>query len=62
MEQTLSIPRQTLHQHVVARLEAAGFTEVRSGLVPGDKVVLQGNRQVYTAWLTGGVPPKQEDD
>lgn len=37
-------------------------TEVTSGLVPGDKVVVQGNRQVYTLWLTGGVPIKDEDD
>ena len=45
-----------------AGARAGGFTEVRSGLVPGDKVVLQGNRQVYTAWLTGGVPLPAEDD
>lgn len=30
------------------------YTEVTDGLVPGDLVVTQGNRQVYTLWLTGG--------
>ena len=30
------------------------YTEVTDGLVPGDEVVTQGNRQVYTLWLTGG--------
>ena len=30
------------------------FTEVSDGLVPGDEVVTQGNRQIYTLWLTGG--------
>lgn len=30
------------------------YTEVTDGLVPGDEVVTQGNRQVYTMWLTGG--------
>lgn len=30
------------------------FVEVVSGLVPGDEVILQGGRQVYTLWLTGG--------
>ncbi len=30
------------------------YTEVTDGLVPGDAVVTQGNRQVYTVWLTGG--------
>jgi RND family efflux transporter MFP subunit len=38
------------------------YTEVTDGLVPGDAVVTQGNRQVYTAWLTGGTPLKGEDD
>ncbi|MBI1215839.1 MAG: efflux RND transporter periplasmic adaptor subunit [Alphaproteobacteria bacterium] len=30
------------------------YTEVTDGLVPGDEVVTQGKRQVYTMWLTGG--------
>ena len=30
------------------------YSEVTDGLVPGDEVVTQGNRQVYTMWLTGG--------
>lgn len=30
------------------------YTEVADGLVPGDEVVVQGNRQLYTLWLTGG--------
>ena len=38
------------------------YTEVTDGLVPGDAVVTQGNRQVYTTWLTGGAPLKDEDD
>lgn len=38
------------------------YTEVTDGLVPGDQVVTQGNRQVYTVWLTGGVPLRGEDD
>ena len=29
-------------------------TEVTDGLVPGDEVVTQGNRQIYTLWLIGG--------
>ena len=38
------------------------YTEVTDGLVPGDEVVTQGNRQVHTVWLTGGAPLKGEDD
>ena len=36
------------------------YTEITEGLVPGDEVVTQGNRQVYTVWLTGGTPAKSE--
>lgn len=28
--------------------------EVQDGLVPGDLIVTQGNRELYTLWLTGG--------
>ena len=38
------------------------YTEITGGLVPGDKVVSQGNREVYTLWLTGGTPLRGEDD
>lgn len=38
------------------------YMEVTDGLVPGDEVVTQGNRQLYTLWLTGGKPPKSGDD
>jgi multidrug efflux pump subunit AcrA (membrane-fusion protein) len=30
------------------------YSEITDGLVPGDTVVTQGNRQIYTLWLTGG--------
>ncbi len=30
------------------------YTEITSGLVPGDAVVTQGARELYTLWLTGG--------
>jgi cobalt-zinc-cadmium efflux system membrane fusion protein len=29
-------------------------SEITDGLVPGDEVATQGNRQIYTLWLTGG--------
>ncbi|MHB1948628.1 MAG: efflux RND transporter periplasmic adaptor subunit [Gammaproteobacteria bacterium] len=29
------------------------YTEILDGLVPGDEVVTQGNRELYTLWLTG---------
>ncbi|WED44618.1 efflux RND transporter periplasmic adaptor subunit [Legionella cardiaca] len=36
-------------------------TEIIEGLVEGDEVVIQGNRQLYTLWLTGGQPSTTED-
>jgi cobalt-zinc-cadmium efflux system membrane fusion protein len=36
------------------------YSEVTDGLVPGDEVVVQGKRQVYTMWLTGS-PAKPAD-
>ena len=37
------------------------YTEVLSGLVPGDEVVTVGARQVYTLWLMGGAKPSGGD-
>jgi cobalt-zinc-cadmium efflux system membrane fusion protein len=37
------------------------YSEVTDGLVPGDDVVVQGKRQVYTMWLTGGGQAKPAD-
>ena len=37
------------------------YSEITDGLVPGDEVVTQGNRQIYTLWLTGGGQAKTKD-
>jgi multidrug efflux pump subunit AcrA (membrane-fusion protein) len=37
------------------------YSEITDGLVPGDEVATQGNREIYTMWLTGG-QMKSEDD
>lgn len=38
------------------------FAEVTDGIVPGDEVVTQGNRQLYTLWLTGGGSTAEQQD
>lgn len=38
------------------------FVEVKDGLVPDDEVVTQGQREIYTAWLTGGKKPATDKD
>ncbi len=37
-------------------------SEILSGLVPGDEVVTQGAREVYTTWLTGGHGPTASEE
>ncbi|WP_131783891.1 efflux RND transporter periplasmic adaptor subunit [Legionella gresilensis] len=34
------------------------YTEIKAGLVPGDEVVIQGARQLYTLSISGGGKPK----
>lgn len=36
------------------------YTEITAGLVPGDEVVTQGNREIYTMWLSGGQMKAEE--
>lgn len=36
------------------------YTVVNDGLVPGDQVATQGNREIYTLWLTGGQTEAKE--
>lgn len=36
------------------------YSQITEGLVPGDEVVTQGNRELYTLWLTGGSQAKTE--
>lgn len=38
------------------------YLEVKDGLVPGDEVVVQGQRELFTAWLTGGKKPAADKD
>lgn len=56
------------HEHTYKRIEVeAGasddeYTEITSGLSSGDEVVTQGNRQLYTLWLSGGHSESSEED
>ena len=36
------------------------YSEITDGVVPGDEVVTQGNREIYTMWLTGGQMKAEE--
>jgi multidrug efflux pump subunit AcrA (membrane-fusion protein) len=38
------------------------YVEIKDGLVPGDEVVVQGQRELFTAWLTGGKKPAADKD
>jgi len=47
---------------IVTGLEDDLFVEVKDGLVPGDLVVTDGKRQIYTNWLAGGPATKEDAD
>jgi multidrug efflux pump subunit AcrA (membrane-fusion protein) len=38
------------------------FIEIKAGLVPGDNVVIAGQREIFTQWLTGGAKPAADKD
>lgn len=38
------------------------FVEIKDGLVPGDAVVISGQREIFTQWLTGGAKPADDKD
>ncbi|HAU1297299.1 TPA: efflux RND transporter periplasmic adaptor subunit [Legionella pneumophila] len=48
------------YERVVVNVGAVDdeHSEITDGLVPGDLVVTQGNRELYTLWLSGGSKPK----
>ncbi|AGH53183.1 TPA: efflux RND transporter periplasmic adaptor subunit [Legionella pneumophila subsp. pneumophila] len=48
------------YDRVVVKVGAVDdeHSEITDGLVPGDLVVTQGNRELYTLWLSGGSKPK----
>lgn len=49
----LKLGDQYVRQDVTLGIADSEFTEVTSDLVPGDQVVVQGARQLYTLWLSG---------
>jgi len=49
----LKLGDQYVRQDITLGIADHEFTEVTSELVPGDQVVVQGARQLYTLWLTG---------
>ncbi|WP_051555162.1 efflux RND transporter periplasmic adaptor subunit [Legionella fairfieldensis] len=46
---------------VTTGITTHNYTEILSGLAAGDEVVTQGNRQLYTLWLTGYQPQPTGD-
>jgi cobalt-zinc-cadmium efflux system membrane fusion protein len=55
-EQFVFVRNGDTYDRVVVQLGASDdtYTEITEGLVPGDEVVTQGNRELYTLWLSGG--------
>jgi multidrug efflux pump subunit AcrA (membrane-fusion protein) len=53
-------PKQFRRVEVTLGAADDTYTEITSELVPGDEVVTQGNRELYTMWLTGGQMKKED--
>lgn len=53
-----------IYERVVVTIGAGddSYTEIKEGLVPGDEVVIQGNRELYTLWLSGGGTPHKDKE
>ena len=50
-----------VRQDVATGLSDDSYIEITDGLYPGDQVVTDGNRQIYTKWLLGGVNVEEKD-
>lgn len=55
-EQFVFIRKGNIYDRVVVRIGAIddAYSEITEGLAPGDEVVTQGQRELYTLWLSGG--------
>lgn len=55
-EQFVFVRNGDTYDRVVVSIGASDdtYSEITDGLVPGDEVVIQGNRELYTLWLSGG--------
>lgn len=55
-EQFVFVRNGDTYDRVVVGVGASDdtYSEIKEGLVPGDEVVIQGNRELYTMWLSGG--------
>ncbi|KTD82539.1 efflux RND transporter periplasmic adaptor subunit [Legionella waltersii] len=52
------------YDRVVVKIGAVDddYSEITDGLVPGDLVVTQGHRELYTLWLSGGSKPQKGNE
>ncbi|HIA7952712.1 efflux RND transporter periplasmic adaptor subunit [Legionella pneumophila] len=58
-ESFVFVQNKDTYDRVVVKVGAVDddYSEITDGLVPGDLVVTQGQRELYTLWLSGGSKP-----
>ncbi|MFW2571586.1 efflux RND transporter periplasmic adaptor subunit [Legionella sp. 29fVS95] len=58
-ESFVFVQNKDIYDRVVVQMGAVDdeYSEIKDGLVPGDLVVTQGHRELYTLWLSGGSKP-----
>lgn len=62
-EQFVFVRTGTTYNRVEVSVGASDddYTEITTGLVPDDEVVTQGNRELYTLWLSGAQSPATKE-
>ncbi|HAT7052163.1 efflux RND transporter periplasmic adaptor subunit [Legionella pneumophila serogroup 1] len=63
-QQFVFVQNGDAYDRVVVKIGAVDdeYSEITDGLVPGDLVVTQGHRELYTLWLSGGSKPQKGNE
>ncbi|KGP62441.1 transporter [Legionella norrlandica] len=63
-ESFVFVQNKDIYDRVVVQMGAVDdeYSEIKDGLVPGDLVVTQGQRELYTLWLSGSSKPHSDQE
>ncbi|AAU27114.1 TPA: efflux RND transporter periplasmic adaptor subunit [Legionella pneumophila] len=63
-ESFVFVQNRDIYDRIVVQIGAVDdeYSEIKDGLVPGDLVVTQGQRELYTLWLSGGSKPHSDQE
>lgn len=63
-ESFVFVQNRDIYDRIVVQIGAVDdeYSEIKDGLVPGDLVVTQGQRELYTLWLSGSSKPHSDQE